>query len=118
VTVIRSAALRGFRATVLELVRDPDRLAQIAGLPPGSLGSDEMLVPLRSGEAFLRYTAVELGCPEIGLRIAARQDMSMPAKPGLSQVWCAGVGLMVSCGETCCAGEVVERGLVCVGGCP
>jgi hypothetical protein len=26
--------------------------------------------------------------------------------------------LVVSCGETCCAGEVVERGLVCVGGCP
>ena len=25
---------------------------------------------------------------------------------------------MLSCGETCCAGEVVERGLVCVGGCP
>jgi AraC-like DNA-binding protein len=97
VTVIRSAALRGFRATVLELGGDPDRFAQVAGLPPGALDADDMLVPLRSEAIILRYAATELGCPDIGLRIAARQDLSMLGPLALAIQSCSMVQEALDC---------------------
>ena len=41
---IRSSGLRGVRQVVTELGGDPHDLARRAGLPPGALDTDEMLV--------------------------------------------------------------------------
>jgi AraC-like DNA-binding protein len=75
VTVVRSAALRGFRATVAELGGDADRLAVAAGLPARALDTDDQLVSVKALVTMLESAATELGCPDLGLRIAARQDL-------------------------------------------
>jgi AraC-like DNA-binding protein len=75
VTDVRSAALRGFRATVAELGGDADRLAAIVGLPADALDTDDQLVPVRAVVTLLDYAATTLDCPDLGLRVAARQDI-------------------------------------------
>ncbi|MFI7579303.1 AraC family transcriptional regulator ligand-binding domain-containing protein [Kocuria kalidii] len=73
-TVIRSAGLRGFRAAVAELGGDAEALADAAGLPRAALDTDDLLVPDRAVGRVLETAARELGCPDLGLRVAARQD--------------------------------------------
>ena len=76
-SVIRSACLRGFRDVVTGLGGDADRLAVRAGLDPAALDADDLLVPdLAVGEV-LELAAADLGCPDLGLRIAGRQDLTM-----------------------------------------
>lgn len=75
--VMRSAGLRGFRATVAELGGDAEALAARAGLPVAALDTDEILVPDERVAAALENAAAALGCPDLGLRIAARQDLGM-----------------------------------------
>ncbi|QHE66894.1 AraC family transcriptional regulator [Rhodococcus sp. WAY2] len=76
-STIRSAALRGFRATVAELGGDADELARLAGLPPVALDSDDMLVADLAVVRILESAARVLDCPDLGLRVAARQDLGM-----------------------------------------
>ncbi|MEX5293994.1 AraC family transcriptional regulator [Kocuria sp. CPCC 205268] len=73
-TVIRSAGLRGFRAAVAELGGSAEALADAAGLPRAALDTDDLLVPERAVGRVLETAARELGCPDLGLRVAARQD--------------------------------------------
>lgn len=75
--VIRSAALRGFRATVAELGGDAETYAASAGYPAAALDTDDMLVPDYLMSGVLETAARELDCPDLGLRIAARQDLGM-----------------------------------------
>jgi AraC-like DNA-binding protein len=74
VSVIRSAALRGFRATVAELGGDAEALADAAGLPRAALDTDDLLVPAQAVGRVLETAARERDCPDLGLRVAARQD--------------------------------------------
>ncbi|MFA3834659.1 AraC family transcriptional regulator [Streptomyces aureus] len=76
-SVIRSAALRGFRATVAELGGDADSYARQAGCPPAALDVDDLLVPEEAMATVLEFAAADLGCADLGLRIAARQDLGM-----------------------------------------
>ncbi len=73
-SVIRSAGLRGFRAAVAELGGDAEALADAAGLPRAALDADDLLVPERAVGRVLETAARDLGCPDLGLRVAARQD--------------------------------------------
>ncbi|GEO94409.1 HTH-type transcriptional regulator VirS [Kocuria turfanensis] len=73
-SVIRSAGLRGFRAAVAELGGDAEALADAAGLPRAALDTDDLLVPERAVGRVLETAALELACPDLGLRVAARQD--------------------------------------------
>ncbi len=75
VTVVRSAAIRGFRAIVAELGGDADRLATAVGLPAAALDTDDQLVPVKAVVALLEYAASQLECPDLGLRVASRQDI-------------------------------------------
>ncbi|WP_054811176.1 AraC family transcriptional regulator [Nocardia arizonensis] len=76
-SMIRSAGLRGFRATVAELGGDAEELARIIGLPPAALDTDDLLIPDESVAAVLELAAHRLGRPDLGLRIAYRQDLDM-----------------------------------------
>ncbi|WP_225728557.1 MULTISPECIES: AraC family transcriptional regulator [unclassified Nocardia] len=76
-TVIRSAGLRGFRATVAELGGNAEELAAACGLPLAALDTDDLLVPDRAVGAVLELAARRLRCPDLGLRIAERQDLDM-----------------------------------------
>ena len=74
---IRSAGLRGVRAVVTGLGGDADDLARRSGLPHGALDSDEMLVEDLAIALLLETAAAELGCPDLGLRVAEHQDLDM-----------------------------------------
>lgn len=76
-SVVRSAGLRGFRATVAELGGRAEDYARAAGLPVAALDVDDLLVSDRVLAAVLEVAAEGLGCPDLGLRVAARQDFGM-----------------------------------------
>lgn len=76
-SVIRSAGLRGFRATVAELGGDAESYARQAGCPTAALDADDLLVPEEAMATVLELAAADLDCPDLGLRIAARQDLGM-----------------------------------------
>ncbi|WP_054812038.1 AraC family transcriptional regulator [Nocardia arizonensis] len=74
---IRSACLRGFRTVVAELGGDADDLALSVGLAPESLDTDDDLLPGLAAAALLEVASERLRCPNLGLRIAARQSVSV-----------------------------------------
>jgi len=74
---IRSACLRGLRATVAELGGDAERLARSAEVPVEALDRDDLLITERGAATILELAAHTLDCPDLGLRIAARQDITM-----------------------------------------
>ncbi|WP_231500084.1 AraC family transcriptional regulator [Saccharothrix sp. NRRL B-16314] len=76
-SVVRSAGLRGFRATVAELGGRAEDYARAAGLPVAALDVDDLLVSDAALAAVLEVAAAELRCPDLGLRVAARQDFGM-----------------------------------------
>lgn len=76
-SVIRSAGLRGFRATVAELGGDAEALVTACGLPVAALDTDDLLVSDQAVGAVLELAAHRLDCPDLGLRIAPRQDLDM-----------------------------------------
>ena len=70
--VVRAAAVRGLAALVDELGGDGRAFFARFGL--GDPDDDERLVPLLHVNAALETAARELGCPDLGLRLAERQD--------------------------------------------
>lgn len=74
---IRSAALRGFRAAVAELGGDADEVARHAGLAPEALDRDDLVVDEQAVATVFALAADRTRCPDLGLRIAARQDITM-----------------------------------------
>ncbi len=76
-SVIRSAGLRGFRATVAELGGDAEEFARACGLPVTALDTDDLLVSDYAVGAVLELAAHRLRCPDLGLRISRRQDLAM-----------------------------------------
>lgn len=76
-SVIRSAGLRGFRATVAELGGNAEEFATACGLPVAALDTDDMLVSDQAVAAVLELAAHRLDCPDLGLRMSARQDLAM-----------------------------------------
>ncbi|TWG12674.1 AraC-like DNA-binding protein [Actinoplanes teichomyceticus] len=74
---MRSAGLQRFRETVEGLGGDPARYARQAGLPVAALDTDDLLIEDTAIAAVLEIAAVALRCPDLGLRVASAQDLSM-----------------------------------------
>ena len=74
---IRSAGLRGLRATLVSLGADADHYARLGGLDPAALDADDILMPDIAAATTLEIAAADLACPDLGLRVAAQQDLSL-----------------------------------------
>ncbi|MGB3770587.1 MAG: AraC family transcriptional regulator [Rhodococcus sp. (in: high G+C Gram-positive bacteria)] len=96
---IRSAGLRGFRATVAELGGDAESYADAAGLPRAALDADDLLVEDTAMAAVLEIAAAQLTCPDLGLRIARRQDLGMLGPLALAIQNSSTVGDALECTE-------------------
>ncbi|MEU8708457.1 AraC family transcriptional regulator [Streptomyces sp. NPDC048565] len=75
--MIRAASLRGFVPLVRELGGDADALLTRFGIPREPLESDEGLVSITAHDRMLDAAAEQLACPDLGLRLAERQDLSV-----------------------------------------
>ncbi|MEU6118411.1 AraC family transcriptional regulator [Streptomyces sp. NPDC047117] len=76
-SMIRSAGLRGFRATVAELGGNAEEYATATGLPVAALDTDDLLVDDLAVTEVLELAATALDRPDLGLRVASRQDFGM-----------------------------------------
>ena len=73
----RSASLRGFRTVVAETGGDADALVAGVGLTPEVLDQDDLLVDGVRSAVLLEVAAERLSCPDLGLRMAGRQSLSV-----------------------------------------
>ncbi|OZM79767.1 AraC family transcriptional regulator [Pseudonocardia sp. MH-G8] len=76
-SVVRAAALRGLPQLVHGLGGDADGLFARARVPVDSLDNDDALVPSRTAGRLLETAASELHRPDLGLRLAAQQDIGV-----------------------------------------
>lgn len=75
--LIRAASLRGFAPLVAELGGDPGRLLEQFGITPETLRDEDGLVSITAHDRMLDTAAAELDCPDLGLRLAERQDLTI-----------------------------------------
>lgn len=74
---IRSASLRGFAPLVRELGGDAAVFLARFGIASDALDDDDSLISLTSHDLMLDAAATELACPDLGLRLAASQDLTI-----------------------------------------
>jgi AraC-like DNA-binding protein len=75
--MIRAASLRGFAGVVRELGGDPEALLDRFGIPAESLTREDALISITAHDLMLDAAARELHCPDLGLRLAESQDLSI-----------------------------------------
>jgi len=72
--IVRTSALRGLSAVVEELGGDAAALLERFRIPPDAADNEAATMPLTTLSRLLESAAAELGCPDLGLRLAERQD--------------------------------------------
>jgi AraC-like DNA-binding protein len=72
--VVRAAGLRGLGPLVDGLGGDGAGLLARHGVPPGAVDSDDAVIGATAAQRVLEVAAAELGCPDLGLRLAEQQD--------------------------------------------
>lgn len=75
--MIRAASLRGFVPVVRGLGGDPEGLLVRFRIAGDALTSDEGLISITAHDLMLDAAAAELSCPDLGLRLAEAQDLSI-----------------------------------------
>ncbi|WP_375397943.1 AraC family transcriptional regulator ligand-binding domain-containing protein [uncultured Sphingomonas sp.] len=70
---VRASALRCFWALVTEMGGSPKAMLDDFGIAPQTLESGQSIVLPRSMVRLLEQAAEQLGCPDLGLRLAERQ---------------------------------------------
>jgi AraC-like DNA-binding protein len=94
---IRAAAIRGVDRLIDDLGGDGARLLADFDVSPGDLDSEHGLLSTATAGRILRNAAKELNCPDLGLRLAAYQDMSMLGPLALAVGNCDTVGDGLDC---------------------
>ena len=75
--VIRAASLSGFAPLIEELGGDAHALLDRFGIPRSVLTDGEGLISITAHDLMLDAAAEELDCPDLGLRLAERQDLAI-----------------------------------------
>ncbi|CUR46465.1 Transcriptional regulator, AraC family [Alloalcanivorax xenomutans] len=76
-SLIRATNLWGYDDLVRELGADPERFLGRFHIPPARQRSDDDFFSYRTAALLLETTAVELACPDFGLRLASWQGLEM-----------------------------------------
>lgn len=75
--MVRASGLQGYVALMRSLNHDPVPLLRRYRIAPESLADEDALISLRAGVHLLEASVVETGCPDFGLRLSQRQDVSV-----------------------------------------
>lgn len=73
--IIRAGSLWGWRQLIGSLGHDPEPLLTEAGLTDADLDNPDRFVSRPAVMELLELSATRLGCPDLGLRLAAMQDV-------------------------------------------
>lgn len=73
--MIRATSLRGLAPLITELGGEPHAVLDRFGIPAESIDDDDGMVSLTAFDRMLDATALEFDCPDLGLRLAERQDL-------------------------------------------
>jgi AraC-like DNA-binding protein len=73
-TMVRVEALRSYPEVVAALGGNPNAMLARVNIDPATLDRPNSTLSYRSLVNLLELTASELGCPDFGMRLAARQD--------------------------------------------
>ncbi|WP_199516817.1 AraC family transcriptional regulator [Nucisporomicrobium flavum] len=76
-SVVRAAGLRGLPALVDSLGGDGAELLARFGVTCAAVESDDAVIPSAAAGLLLEVAAAELGCPDLGLRLAGLQNASV-----------------------------------------
>ena len=74
---VRISGLRGYVGLARDLGGDPGKLTRDCGIDLALLDEEDALIPYRQLIQLLEHTASALAQPDFGLRLAARQDISV-----------------------------------------
>lgn len=77
---VRTAALRNFDELVVSLGADPQALLRASQIEPSRLDSENGVTSYRLMIQLLERAAIELGCPDFGMRLAALQAVQGATK--------------------------------------
>jgi AraC-like DNA-binding protein len=76
-SMVRAAGLRGLPGLIDDLGGSGAALLARYGVDAAALDTDDAVIPSLSAGRALEGAAAELDCPDLGLRLAARQDIAM-----------------------------------------
>ncbi|MET3423832.1 AraC-like DNA-binding protein [Actinoplanes tereljensis] len=76
-SMVRAAGLRGLPGLIGELGGDGPALMARFGVDAAALDTDDAVIPTLSAGRALETAAASLDCPDLGLRLAARQDIAV-----------------------------------------
>ncbi|WP_412746706.1 AraC family transcriptional regulator [Krasilnikovia sp. MM14-A1004] len=76
-SMVRAAGLRGLPHLVDALGGDGAALLARFRVPAAALDSDDAVIGAATADRILETAAAELGCPDLGLRLAEQQDMTV-----------------------------------------
>jgi AraC-like DNA-binding protein len=74
---IRAASLRGYRQLVSDLGGNSARLLRKVGVNPAALDQLTAFIDFENMISLLQRSALDLDCPDFGLRLADRQDLGV-----------------------------------------
>lgn len=75
--MVRAAGLRGLPGLIDEIGGSGTALLSRFGVDARALDTDDAVLDTRDAARILETAAAELGCPDLGLRLAARQDIAV-----------------------------------------
>lgn len=84
--LIRGSTLLHFGDLVSSLGGDPEALLRAHGVDPSAAGDYDRLVSYAAVASVIGTAAVELACPDFGMRLGKRQGIQIL---GLSRFFCA-----------------------------
>lgn len=95
--IARATCLRGYRALVDELGGDGSELLHRFGIDPDTTDSGDTMISADVIGWALEVAAAALNCPDFGLRLAARQDLTIIGPLAVAVVNAATVGQALTC---------------------
>lgn len=95
--VISSGALRGYRELVRELGGNPTPLLRRLRIQPSSLDDEDAMIPAGAHIHLMELSAKTLECPDFGLRLGSRQDISILGPLALAMRHSRTAGAAIQC---------------------
>jgi AraC-like DNA-binding protein len=90
--MVQAQSLRGYRELVSDLGGNPTRLLRRSGIEPAAINRLTAFISFESLINLLEQSAIDLSCPDFGLRLAERQDIGILGTLAVAMRYSATVG--------------------------